>query len=220
MVTLTVGAVAGAPGDTVACRSTSAVAKERSRAAQMDLLFDPNVMAIADPENPCTKDARLTEDVFSALTTNSPPPPAGLQRLRLFVGDITPPVATFDDGHIATCTFQAASWRGDARRLTADRLNVGDAHGEVFGSQAVTGGVSILVPTPTPAAGVGHAPCPGDCNGDGKVLVNEITVGVRIMAGESRSPNVLRPMPMVMAKSSSPTSLVRSSPWRPAARSE
>ena len=63
-------------------------------------------------------------------------------------------------------------------------MNVGDAHGDVFGSQAVSGGVSVLVPTPTPAASVARPFCPGDCNGDGDVLVNELTVAVRIMAGE------------------------------------
>lgn len=184
MVTLTVGAVAGAPGDTVTVPIDLGGGQGEVATAQMDLLFDPNVMTIADPENPCTKDARLTEHVFSALTTNSPPPPTGLQRLRLFVGDITPPVATFDDGRIATCTFQLKAG-AMAASLTADRLNVGDAHGDVFGSQAVTGGVSILVPTPTPGGGVGHAPCPGDCDADGNVQANEITVAVRIMAGES-----------------------------------
>jgi len=185
MVTLTVGAVSGAPGDSVTVPIDLSGGQGQVASAQLDLLFDPTAVNIADPGSACAKDPRLTEHVFSAVFTDSPPPPTGLKRLRLFVGDITPPVATFDDGRIATCTFQVQSNAvGTQSVLAADRLNVGDAHGDVFGSQAVTGGVSILVPTPTPGTVVQHPACPGDCNGDGEVLVNEITVAVRIMAGE------------------------------------
>ena len=184
MVTLAVGAVAGAPGDTVSVPIDLSGGQGEVATAQLDLLFDPAVMTIENPSSACVKDPRLTEHVFSAIVTNSPPPPAGLQRLRLFVGDVTPPVAAFGDGRIATCTFQVQATAASQATLAADRLNVGDVHGDVFGSQAVTGGVSILVPTPTPAPPLAHASCPGDCNGDGDVLVNEITVGVRIMAGE------------------------------------
>jgi hypothetical protein len=68
--------------------------------------------------------------------------------------------------------------------LAADRLNVGDARGNVFGSQAVSGGVSILVPAPTAGPGSGSGvTCPGDCDGDGEVFVNEVTLAVRVLAG-------------------------------------
>ena len=182
MVTLTVGAAAGAAGDTVSVPIDLSGGQGEVATAQLDLLFDPNVLAIDDPGSACVKDPRLTEHVFSAIITNSPPPPDGLQRLRLFVGDITPPVATFDDGRIVTCTFQVKG-TATTQPLAADRLNIGDAHGDVFGSQAVSSGASILVPTPTPAPST-RTFCPGDCNGDGDVLVNELTVAVRIMAGE------------------------------------
>lgn len=183
MVTLTIGTVAGVPGDTVNVPIDLSGGQGEVATAQLDLLFDPTVLAIDDPGSACAKDPRLTEHVLSAMITNSPPAPAGLQRLRLFIGDLTPPVATFDDGYIATCAFQIKA-SAATQPLAADRLNVGDAHGDVFGSQAVSGGVSILVPTPTPAASVARPFCPGDCNGDGDVLVNELTVAVRIMAGE------------------------------------
>jgi len=185
MVTLTVGAVAGAPGDSVNVPIDLSGGHGEVATAQLDLLFDPNALSIDDPGSACVKDGRLTEHVFSAIVTNSPPAPDGLQRLRLFIGDIAPPVATFEDGRLITCTFQVKSSATTQQlALAADRLNVGDAHGDVFGSQAVSGGVSILVPTPTPAVVSNHPFCPGDCDGDGEVLVNEITVGVRIMAGE------------------------------------
>ena len=101
---------------------------------------------------------------------------------------ISAPIATFADGPIATCTFQIKPGASAAGTVVAgDRLNVGDAHGDTFGSQAVSGGVSILIPTATPAPVPTARPfCPGDCNGDGNVLVNEITLGVRILAGEAQ----------------------------------
>jgi len=92
------------------------------------------------------------------------------------------------DGGVAACTFRV---KGDAGgtsvSLAADRLNVGDARGNVFGSQAVSGGVSILLPPPAAAPGSGSgATCPGDCDGDGEVFVNEITLAVRVLAGVTR----------------------------------
>jgi hypothetical protein len=155
--------------------------------AQLDLLFDPNVLDIGDAPASCAKDPRLTAHVLSVTMPDSPPAPAGLQRLRLFVGDITPPVSSFDDGRILTCTFQVkGNAASSAITLAADRLNVGDTHGSTFGSQAVSGGTSILLPTPTPVAEQQPAAfCPGDCDGDGQVFVNEITMAVRIMAGQA-----------------------------------
>jgi hypothetical protein len=99
---------------------------------------------------------------------------------------VTEPITTFADGAIATCTFHIKSGAAATPvSLAADRLNVSDARGNVFGSQAVSGGVSILIatPTPVPAPTPGVA-CPGDCDGDGEVFVNEVTMALRILVGE------------------------------------
>ncbi|MFQ5667063.1 MAG: hypothetical protein ACE5I7_11600 [Candidatus Binatia bacterium] len=186
MVTLTVGSASIPDGSGAAAISVDLSGGEGEVAtAQLDVLFDPTMIEIGDPGVACKLDDRLADQVFLATLPDAPPAPPGLKRLRLFVGDVTAPIATFDDGTIVTCRFQVQGGAGAATVLAVDNLNVGDARGNIFGSQAVSGGVSILVPTatavpaPTPAP-----PCPGDCNADGEVLGNEITVAVRILAGQ------------------------------------
>jgi Tol biopolymer transport system component len=185
MVTLTIGSATAAAGDSATVAIDLSGGKGEVATAQLDLLFDPNLLEVGDPATACVKDARLTEHVLSTSLPDAPAAPAGLQRLRLFVGDLSAPIATFADGPVATCTFRInAGVTASQVIVAADRLNVGDAVGGVFGSQAVSGGVSILLATPTP----GPAPrtsCPGDCDGNGEVFVNEVTVAVRIMAGEA-----------------------------------
>ncbi|MFI5366762.1 MAG: cohesin domain-containing protein [Candidatus Binatia bacterium] len=184
MVTLTVGTTVTGQSATVSVDLSGG--QGAVAAAQLDLLFDPTLLDIGDPGVSCSRDPRLTDDVMSATLPDSPPAPAGLQRLRLFVGDITPPIASFSDGQILTCTFQIkGSAPASAISLQADRLNVSDAQGNTFGTQAVSGGVSILLPTPTPVPPAA-AFCPGDCNGDGQVFVNEVTLAVEIMAGQAQ----------------------------------
>jgi hypothetical protein len=185
MVTLTVGSVSGSAGDDATVSIDVSGGDGEVATAQLDLLFDPTVLDIGNPAAACTKDSRLTQHVLTATLPDDPPAPQGKRRLRLFLGDLTAPIATFADGRIATCTFRI---KADAAAtpvvLAADRLNVGDARGNVFGSQAVSGGVSILIATPTPAAPP-NTLCPGDCDGDGDVFVNEVTMTVRILAGEA-----------------------------------
>jgi len=187
MVTLTVGSVSGAVGDDATVSIDMSGGGGDVASAQLDLLFDPNVLDVGNPGAACVKNSRLTDDVLSVTLPDDPPPPDGKRRLRLFIGDLTSPIATFADGPIATCTFRIKSAAAAAPvTLAADRLNIGDARGNIFGSQAVSGGVSILIatPTPVPAPTPGVA-CPGDCDGDGEVFVNEVTLAVRIMAGDA-----------------------------------
>jgi hypothetical protein len=152
--------------------------------AQLDLLYDPAVLALMSRRRRVRR-MRLTGHVLSASLPADPPAPAGLQRLRLFVGDLSAPIATFSDGPVVACTFRVkGDTGGTSVPLLADRLNVGDARGNVFGSQAVSGGVSIVVPAPTAGPGSGSgARGPGDCDGDGEVFVNEVTLAVRVLAG-------------------------------------
>jgi len=185
MVTFTVGSVSGSPGQDANVTIGMSGGGGDLAAAQLDLLFDPTVLDVGDPRSACTKDPRLSQDVL-VVTTPDDPAPDGKRRLRLFVGDVTAPITPFADGAIATCTFHINSGAAAVpATLAADRLNASDARGNVFGSQAVSGGVSILIATPTPVpAPTPAAACPGDCDGDGEVFVNEVTVAVRILAGE------------------------------------
>jgi len=187
MVTLTVGSATAAGGGSATIAIGLSGGEGEVATAQLDLLFDPNALQIDDPGSACVKDPRLTEHVMSATLPNAPDAPNGLRRLRLFIGDLSAPIASFADGPIAACTFQVKPGATGAQIvLGADRLNVGDARGNVFGSQAISGGLSILVPTPTPVQEPVVRPfCPGDCDGDGQVLVTEITTAVRILSNEA-----------------------------------
>lgn len=187
MVSLTVGSVSGSVGDDAPVSIAMSGGGGEVASVQLDLLFDPNLLDIGNPGAACVKDPRLSEDVMSVTMPDDPPAPDGMRRLRLFIGDLTTPIAAFADGQVATCTFRIKSGAiATPVKLAADRLNVGDARGEIFGSQAVSGGVSILIatPTPVPAPTPGVA-CPGDCDGDGEVFVNEVTMAVRILAGDA-----------------------------------
>jgi hypothetical protein len=187
MVTLTVGSVSGAAGEEATVSLDVSGGEGEVSTAQLDLLFDPNVLEVGNAGTACVKNPRLAEHVLSATLPDDPPAPQGLRRLRLFVGDLTAPIATFSDGGIAQCTFRIKPGAGTTGiTLAADRLNVGDARGNTFGAQAVSGGVSILLPTPTPEPVPTPRPfCPGDCDADGEVFVNEVTLAVRILAGEA-----------------------------------
>ena len=185
MVTLTVGSTTSTEGGTATISVDMSGGQGEVSTAQIDLLFDPAALEVDSASSACTKNARLTAQVFSATLPNTPPPPAGLQRLRLFVGDIAPPVATFADGPLFSCTFRVKTGAAGATSvLGADLLNVGDFRGDVFGSRAVVGGVTIVAPTPAPVPVETPRPlCAGDCDGNGQVYGNEVTVAVRIMAG-------------------------------------
>jgi Tol biopolymer transport system component len=186
MVALTVGSVSGSAGQDAAVSISMSGGGGEVAAAQLDLLFDPNVLDVSS-SGACVKDPRLTQEILATTLPDDPPAPDGKRRLRLFIGDVAAPVATFADGPIATCTFHIKSGaEATPVTLAADRLNVSDARGYVFGSQAVSGGVSILIatPTPVPAPTPGVA-CPGDCDGDGEVFVSEVTMAVRILSGDA-----------------------------------
>jgi len=150
--------------------------------AQLDVLFDPAVIDIGDPRVSCSKDARLSNQVLSATLPASPEAPGGLRRLRLFVGDISDPVAAFGDGRIVTCRFAR---RGPGLNPTvvvgADGINVGDQRGDVFGTQVL--GALVEFPTPAPQA-TPEVICAGDCDENGEVTGNEITLAVRILAAQ------------------------------------
>jgi hypothetical protein len=164
--------------------------------AQMDLLFDERVLTLDDPLAACAIAPRLAAThTLSAFRPQRPAAPEGMARLRLFVGDLMFPVDEFDEGPIAICTFGI---RPDAAlggvELTGERLNIGDSAGNIFGATSTPGGVTVVpgectVPDDCPGAPretcvERSCSCVGDCNGDGSVFGNEITIAVRILGGE------------------------------------
>lgn len=166
---------------TAAVNVNLAESKDEVASVQLDILYDPTRLAIDDPSSACWKSDRLSDQIIVAAAPNSPEPPAGLSRLRLFVGSIAAPVGSFGDGTVAGCTFRVIGGDAGATSLQPERVNVGDARGNTFRVIADNG--SVYVPAdPDPDGG---KTCAGDCDGDGRVMGNEITQMVRIMVGDA-----------------------------------
>lgn len=193
--TLEIGSTSGAPGQTVDVPISISGGGEVAT-AQMDLLFDSDVLRLVDPDEPCTVSARLqATHTLGAFLPQRPATPPGVQRLRLFVGDVAFPVEEFDEGPIATCRFEIVAGASPGTvALTGERLNIGDPAGNVFGASVVPGSVTVTegecVPQNCPAfprqtCVGGSCACTGDCNGDGSVFGNEITIAVLILGGEA-----------------------------------
>lgn len=152
---------------------------------QLDVLYDPSLVDIGDATRSCKLDERLrASHILLATEPNSPAPPQGTRRLRLFAGDLSYPIQSFADGTVFRCTFRRLDGSSGEAQFTADRLNVGDARANTFRVQATRGGVTLEVPTPQ-AEPTPQALCAGDCNGDGQVMGNEISTVVQVMAGRS-----------------------------------
>jgi Tol biopolymer transport system component len=150
---------------------------------QLDLLYDPNVLQIADPSSACVKDPRLEDLVLLAAEPRTEAAD-GLARVRLFIGSTTLPIETITDGHVVTCNFDIRSGTSGQTAVAPDRLNVGDTRGNTFRVVASDGTVELPVATPTPGTGTGAA-CAGDCDRNGEVLGNEITRAILVMAGDT-----------------------------------
>jgi Cys-rich repeat protein len=126
--------------------------------AQLDLLFDTDVLDIPDPTTACAVDGRLvtTETSFTFLPQSPVPEPGDhTARMRLYVSDLmlcqndlSFPLDAFDSGPLLSCTFHV---RPDAplghSALTPDRLNIGDPYGAAFGTDSAPG-VLIVVAEP------------------------------------------------------------------------
>ncbi|MFQ5667064.1 MAG: hypothetical protein ACE5I7_11605 [Candidatus Binatia bacterium] len=184
VVSVTVATSDGVPGGTVTLTmSVSRTAGEPPIAnVQADILFDTTQIqlvgtCVADGaacqgsadcagdgtcDLPCEKDPRLAVQILSATlpVTVRPPDPAPMRRLRLAVLPPTQvPIPTFDDGVVATCTFQVPDTAElGPQTLTSDdaRLNAGDALGQLLPAEAVLEPGSVVAPpTPTPTGPTG-----------------------------------------------------------------
>jgi hypothetical protein len=92
----------------------------------------------------CTIDPRLTVQI---LQVTRPRPDA----LIFFVGDTAPPVGTFGDGPLFTCTFAApATATPGVYAFSSEFLEVGDASGNVLPANDDYGDLTVIVPPPTP----------------------------------------------------------------------
>lgn len=91
----------------------------------------------------CTLDSRLTSQI---LQVTRPRPDA----LIFFVGDTAPPVATFGDGPLFVCNFNAPSTATPGTyAFDSTFLEVGDASGNVLPANDDYGDLTVIVPPPT-----------------------------------------------------------------------
>jgi len=177
---LDIGSATGAPGDSVTIPISLSIPGDTNPAdgdvatAQLDLIFDTTVLDIPDPASACTVDPRVqaTDATFTFLP-QTPNTPAGMARLRLFVGNLDfcktgaiLDVTAFSQGPLLSCTFRIdPSAPAGTSPLTALRLNVGDPLGYTFGTASTSGSVTVLLPpagtsTPTNTPTVTPTPQP------------------------------------------------------------
>jgi len=117
---LAIGSGSGAPGGQADITVSLSGGVESTATAQLDVLYDPNILSIGDPAADCVIDDRLTEQVLTATL-----PGEGGGRLRLAILDLMPPVASLEDGDLATCTFGIAPEAAlGIAMLMADRMQV------------------------------------------------------------------------------------------------
>lgn len=151
VVTYALGTASGMPGDTVEISVGISGGNDEVVMAQLDLLYDSNVLAVSDPASACRLDARLGAQVLRTSAPDSPATAPGQGRLRIFVGDLVLPTDAFSDGAVATCSFEV---RGNAAAglasVSADHLNISDIRGNAFGTGVSNGGVEVVLPTPEP----------------------------------------------------------------------
>lgn len=143
--TIGIGEGTGAPGGTVTIPITVTGGGEVA-SVQLDLYFNEAVLSVPNLISACAIAPRLAAThTLIVFEPQRPEPPAGLRRLRLFVGDLVFPVTSFDDGPVLSCAFEVSpsAALGDTE-LTGARLNIGDASGNVFGSELTTGTVTVV----------------------------------------------------------------------------
>jgi hypothetical protein len=114
-------------------------------------------------------------------------------------------VATVGDGLLRIVGRCYVIHSGRAANVYIDEQLVGSVRGETAGDYETTIDVThlppgrhfILIAVPGPILGVQvgaglfrieEQPCPGDCNGDGRVVVGELVLGVRLALGEPGDP--------------------------------
>jgi hypothetical protein len=152
-VTVAVGEAAGPPGGSASVTSTLAGGGGNVATVGFDVLFDVNILDIQTSD--CVIAPRLSATHTLAVFLPQP------GRLRLGVFDLVPPLNTFDDGDLATCTFQInTSAPLGITQLSMQNLEVSDASVPpvVLPSTAVNGAVDVSLVTPTPTSTPTQAP--------------------------------------------------------------
>ena len=137
-VTVAVGTATGCPGALVDVPVSLSGTPGPVAGVQIDLLYDPAVLSVADPNQPCVIDAGSGLPADAVYTSE---PATG--RLRVLVFD-TGALQTFGDGPVVQCRFQIASGAPTGTTpVTGDRQQVSDADGVEVPSVVSDGGVTV-----------------------------------------------------------------------------
>jgi hypothetical protein len=127
--------------------------------AQLDLLIDTSVLELPDVTKDCTIDSGqpITEASYT-YEPQTPETPPGVARLRLFVGNTDLcrpgtqppyPLTPINAGPLVSCKFRInPNVQPGTYPVNADRLNVGDPQGAIFGSVFTAGMVTVQAPPP------------------------------------------------------------------------
>ena len=165
--------------------------------AQLDLLIDTSVLEL--PVDVTELDCAVApgQPVTEASYTYEPQTPgtpaAKFARLRLFVGNTDLckpatqppyPLTPIDAGPLVSCKFRInPNAQPGTYPVTADRLNVGDPQGAVFGSLFTPGAVTVQAPPPCAS----NSECP-----EGTHCRDGACKGIRACSGPMAGPSECR----------------------------
>jgi hypothetical protein len=194
-------------GDTAPPGALGVVTVELDDAAQaaaeiaFDLLFDPTVFNLTGVSTQCVKAARLAVHDLSVGPVQFPTPPLGRRRVRFVLFDLTPPPDRLGSGHLTRCELPVHSTAtAGLSPVVFDRIVASDAAGHLLAG--VTGDHGVFrvdpdVPLPTATATASpdatstrrptatpRPPCPGDCDENRIVEVDELVRGIGLAFGQ------------------------------------
>jgi hypothetical protein len=148
---LVIGSATGLPGGD-ATIDVSLSAGQEVATVQMDILFDTDVLEMADPATACSiaPDLNLSHVAFNFLP-QIPISPPGMARLRIFVADLTlcqddlsSLLDSFRAGPLASCDFKIKPGAPvGTSAIAGARPNIGDMRGNEFPVVVDDGAVTV-----------------------------------------------------------------------------
>jgi len=104
--------------------------------------------------------------------------------IRALVLSLTDSSQAIANGPLYSCVVTASATAADgANTLAVSNVRTANANGQAVCGSASTAACGAQSGTVT--VGAGAPGCVGDCNGDGEVFGNEVTIGINILAGNA-----------------------------------
>ncbi len=170
-VTIVLASASAAPGELTTIEVTLGSPAELAVGVQNDIVFPPGLRVVSCAVNP---GIRKESTVFS-LTPVGCTPGVSCQSVTALVLSIRDTSAIADGALIYSCMAQTASTvaPGTVLRLTCLNPDASTARGEPLPAACSDGSVQVVARR-----------CPGDCDGDGSVSIDELVTGVGIALGD------------------------------------